>query len=298
LTDRSAVKAACPLEGGGVSEGSTCGVVSGGCMSLALGHLGDLLEEDAKTEDLYRRMREYTAWFEESFGSTLCRDRCGADLRKASGFADYILTGKVLTRCVNHIGKAVEKLIEMVNRPLGEREIEAKGAVAAGGEAPAREGGEVREGASAPAGGYCAAPVLRRIRREVGLGSDLLEKISIALDGGVGLSGGLCGALAGALLALGEVWGIDPKEEGIAGTLRFFVRGHLNLYAGKGSKGLWSVGNPLVRGFRDRFGSLECRELTGRSFSTGRELADHIAGSEACAAMMDWCVERAVEALR
>ncbi len=257
-------------------------------MALALGHLGDLLEgEGEKVEALYRRMREYTGWFEESFGSTLCRDRCGADLRRASGFADYILGGKFLTRCVAHIGKAVEKLIGMINLPLegGRRGTGADGAAATGVRASSESTGSW---------GLCAAPVLRRIRQATGRGSRLLEDISISLDGGIGLSGGLCGALAGALLPLGEVWGIDPKEEGIAGTLLFFARGHLNLYAGRGKKGLWAVGTPLLREFRRRFGSLECREITGRDFGSRKELEGHLTGSAACGEIRDWCVEETV----
>ncbi len=297
MPDRSAVKAACPLEGGGVSEGSTCGVVSGGCLALVMAHLGDLLEEDGgRLEALYQRMRGYTAWFEESFGSTLCRDRCGADLRKASGFADYVLTGKVLTRCVNHIGRAVEKLIGLVNEPL--EAGESGGETRVGDEetvTPWPKGRE--EGEETLRGGYCAAPVLRRVREAVGTGGEVLEKISMGLDGGVGLSGGLCGAPAGALLALGTVWGIDPREEGVVGTLRFFVRGHLNLYAGKGKRGLWAVGVPLMRDFRRRFGSLECRDLTGRTFHSLSDLEGYIAGSERCEEIRLWCAENAVEIL-
>lgn len=288
------MQAACPLEGGGLSEGSTCGVVSGGCLALALAHLGELLESDeGKVEALYRRMRDYTAWFEQSFGSTLCRDRCGADLRKASGFADYIFTGKVFTRCVNHIGKSVLKLIEMVNFPLekkGDRE---------GGEASAgMTAAPVAGGTGLPVGGLCAAPVLHHIREETGKGNRFLEDISIALDGGIGLSGGLCGALAGALLPLGEAWGIDPRSEGVFGTLRFFVRGHLNLYAGRGEKGLWAMGNPLARGFRRRFGSLECRELTGQAFAGRDDLEDYVRNSDVCREIRDWCVEETLRILR
>lgn len=268
-------------------------------MALALGHLGEILGgEEAKREALYRRMREYTAWFEEGFGSTLCRDRCGADLRKASGFADYVFTGKVFTRCVNHIGKAVEKLIELVNRPLEDGGEEARTSGAVEGETPLCGASEASATVGFRAGGHCAAPVLRRVREEVGLGSEFLEEISISLDGGVGLSGGLCGALAGALLALGGVWGIDPREEGTAGTLLFFVRGHLNLYAGRGRKGLWAMGNPLVREFRRRFGSLECRELTGRSFENSRELEDYTSGSEICDGIRSWCAEEALGILK
>ena len=285
------VKAACPLEGGGASGGSTCGVVSGGCMALALGHLADILEGDAaKTEALYGRMREYALWFEESFGSTLCRERCGTDLTRVTGFLDYIFTGKVFTRCVAHLGKSAKKLIEMVNRPL----LEQRADTGRADTGPA-EAGRVADAGSA--GGYCAAEVLHGIREATGLGSEYLENISIAFDGGIGLSGGLCGALAGALLPLGMVWGIDPKEEGIAGTLRAFLRGHVNLYTGRGRKELWAAANPLVREFRREFGSLECRELTSRSFAGGEELATFVPSSPRCAEIKEWCRDRVVEIL-
>lgn len=281
------MKAACPLEGGGASEGSTCGVVSGGCMALALGHLADLLEGDAaRREALYGRMREYTLWFEENFGSTLCRERCGVDLTGVVGFLNYVLTGKFITRCVNHIGKSVMKLIEMVNRPLAQ-----------GGEA----GDASRVEAPGPcdgAAGCCAADVLRGIRAATGLGSLYLETVSISLDGGIGLSGGLCGALAGALLPLGMVWGIEPKEEGIAATVRAFLRGHINLYTGKGERGSCSVANPLVREFRRVFGSLECGELTGRSFASGEELEAFVSSSPLCAEVKEWCRDMALDGLQ
>lgn len=260
-------------------------------MALALGHLADILEGDAaKTEALYGRMREYALWFEESFGSTLCRERCGTDLTRVTGFLDYIFTGKVFTRCVAHLGKSAKKLIEMVNRPL----LEQRADTGRADTGPA-EAGRVADAGSA--GGYCAAEVLHGIREATGLGSEYLENISIAFDGGIGLSGGLCGALAGALLPLGMVWGIDPKEEGIAGTLRAFLRGHVNLYTGRGRKELWAAANPLVREFRREFGSLECRELTSRSFAGGEELATFVPSSPRCAEIKEWCRDRVVEIL-
>lgn len=281
------MKAACPLEGGGASEGSTCGVVSGGCMALALGHLADLLEGGAeRREALYARMREYCLWFEGSFGSTLCRERCGVDLTRVAGFMNYILTGKVFTRCVNHIGKSVMKLIEMVNRPL----LGAEEAGAASRAAVAEP--------CCVAAGCCAADVLRGIREATGVGNILLENISISLDGGIGLSGGLCGALAGALLPLGTAWGIEPKEEGIAATVRAFVLGHVNLYTGRKERELWAVANPLVREFRRRFGSLECGELTGRRFASGEELEAFVPSSSLCAEIKGWCRDGAVSILR
>lgn len=279
MSDRTAVKAACPLEGGGASQGSTCGVVSGGCMAISLAHLADMLSgEGGKGEALYERLREYTDWFEGEFGSTLCRERCGAELNEVSGLLDYLFSGKVFSRCVNHIGSAVAQLPGFINRPL-EGDGEATDL-------------DLRLAAS---GGYCAAEVMRGIREDSGHGSLFLEQLSVALDGGIGLSGGLCGALAGALLPIGLIWGIDPKKEGLSGTLAASVRGHVNLYLERQEPELWGVAVPFIREFKQRFASLECRDIVGRSFRSGGELAEHMSGSSTCAEIKAWCRERASE---
>lgn len=273
MTDRTAVKASCPLEGGGASEGSTCGVVSGGCLGITLAHLADILSGEAgKGEALYERLREYTSWFEDEFSSTLCRERCGVDVKKVSGFLDYLFTGKVVTRCVDHIGKAVYHLPGLVNRPL-------------------EGGGEVSEldRRLAESGGYCAAEVLRGIREDTGYGSLYLEQLSMAFDGGIGLSGGLCGALAGALLPMGLIWGIDPKKEGLVGTFIPFMKGHINLYLDRREPELWAVANPFMREFAKEYGTLECRQIVNRSFASGTELAEFMATSRTCAEIKGWC---------
>ncbi|MEW6555300.1 MAG: C-GCAxxG-C-C family protein [Actinomycetota bacterium] len=276
VSERTALTASCPLEGGGASEGSTCGVVSGGCLGITLAHLADVLSGEAgKGEALYERLREYTGWFEREFRSTLCRERCGVDVKEIAGFANYLITGKVVTRCINHIGQAVNRLIELMNRPL-------------------EGGGETTEldRRLAGSGGYCGAEVLRGVRADTGYGSLFLEQLSLGFDGGIGLSGGLCGALAGALLPMGLIWGIDPKKEGLVGTLVPFLRGHYNLYFDRQEPELWAVANPFMREFKARYGSLECRDIVGRSFTSGGELAEHMAGSATCAEIKGWCRER------
>jgi hypothetical protein len=279
VSDRTAVKAACPLEGGGASQGSTCGVVSGGCMAIVLAHLADMISGEAgKGEALYERLLEYTDWFESEFGSTLCRERCGADLNEVSGLIDYLFTGKVVSRCINHIGKAASHLPGFINRPL-------------------QGDGEVTDldRKLAASGGYCAAEVLRGIREDSGYGSLYLEQLSVSLDGGIGLSGGLCGALAGALLPIGLIWGIDPKKEGLTGTLESSVRGHINLYLDRHEPELWAVASPFIREFKGKFASLECRDIVGRSFRSGSELAEFMSGSSICTEIKAWCQERASE---
>ncbi|MBN2025224.1 MAG: C_GCAxxG_C_C family protein [Actinobacteria bacterium] len=279
MAERTSVRAACLLEGGGASQGSTCGVVSGGCMAITLAHLADMISGEAgKGEALYERLREYTDWFESEFGSTICRERCGAELSEVSGLIDYLITGKVITRCIDHIGKAVSRLPSFINRPL-------------------QGDGEVTEidRRLAASGGYCAAEVLRGIREDSGYGSLFLEQLSVALDGGIGLSGGLCGALAGAILPISLVWGIDPRKEGLAGTIAASIRGQSNLYFDRQVPELWGLASLLMREFKERYASLECRDIVGRSFRSGSELAEHMSASSTCAEIKAWCRERSSE---
>jgi C_GCAxxG_C_C family probable redox protein len=258
------LQASCPLAGGALDEGSTCGVVSGGCLAIALGHLGGSDKDDAdKGEALYDRMREYTSWFEERFGSTLCRERFG-ELDKPT------LSG--LMKCLVHTGSAASHLVGMVDEP-----VEESGGLGGTDESPSEDGG------------YCAAEVMRGIREATGHGSHFLERLSAAFDGGIGLSGGLCGALAGALMPIGMIWGLQPRAAGLVETMRFTTEGHKDLSSDSEKPGMWTVGNPLVREFRRKFGSLECRDIVGRSFQSGRELAEFMPG------IKEWCRDQAAE---
>jgi hypothetical protein len=271
VTETTSLKAACPLAGGAVNEGSTCGVVSGGCLSIAMGHVEGIVNSDAmKGEALYDRMREYTSWFEERFGSTLCRERFGDDLDTMS------VTG--LIKCEVHTGKAASHLVKLIEGSL-------------------EEGGEVAgiEERLTKSGGYCAAEVMRGIREATGHGSLYLEQLSAAFDGGIGLSGGLCGALAGALMPIGLIWGLQPRAAGLIETMQFTERGLKDLHSKPQRPGMWTVGSPMVKEFRNEFGSLECKDIVGRTFQSGKELAEFVPGSVICSEIKDWCRDQAIE---
>lgn len=253
--------------------------MSGGCLGIVLAHLADIVSGEAgKGEALYERLHDFTSWFEDEFGSALCHERIGVYVNEVPGFLDYLLTGKVVTRCVYHIGEAAYQLLGLMSQPL-------------------EGGGEVSDLdlRLAESGGYCASEVLQGIREDTGYGSLYLEQLSMALDGGVGLSGGLCGALAGALLPIGLMWGIDPKREGMVGTFIPFMRGHINLYLERSEPELWAVASPFMREFSREFGALECRDIVKRSLESGTELAEFMATSYICAEIKQWCRRRAGE---
>jgi len=265
------LKASSHLEGGGFSHGSTCGVVSGGCLALALRHLEDLREGDpGKVAAFHELTKEYTSWFAATFGSTICRERTGCRFTTSRGMVRYTLGGRFL-RCVAHAGKAARFLAELEERPLGEA------------------------GSGGPSDAFhCSREVLRRLREATGAGDDSYEALYACMDGGVGLSGGLCGAAAAGMLPLGWLYGLDPEEVGFAANLAAFARGHRNIFQGRAERELFSLGDRFIRGWLAEFGSLECRDLTGRRFGSWRELADFARDAEVCARAREYAVSAAV----
>jgi hypothetical protein len=60
------------LEGGVVATGSTCGVVPGGAMGLALSHHDEIIEKEIPTQaGLLALIGEYVKCFDENYGSSL-----------------------------------------------------------------------------------------------------------------------------------------------------------------------------------------------------------------------------------
>lgn len=227
-------------------------------MAITAAHLADIVGGHGKGEDLYGRLQEFTGWFEDRFGSTLCNDLCREEMGSLAGTAAWLLKGKALSRCCYLVGRANAKAVELMDSPLERKKPSAI------------------DRRLAASGGYCAADVLAGVRADAGVGSLYLEQLSMALDGGVGLSGGLCGALAGSILPLALIDGVNRS---------FLFR----MAPFKDKTSVWSAGNRLMAEFKQRFGSLECGSLTGCSFTGGIELAAHIGKSPDCAEIKDWC---------
>jgi hypothetical protein len=271
------LKANSHLEGGCFSRGSTCGVVSGGCQSLALRHLEELRRgEPARLAAFHSLLKEYTGWFAANFGSTLCRERCGCRFDTPGGIAGYALGGRFL-RCVVHAGRAARFLAELEERPLGEEDPGEAGS-----------GGEVF---------HCSLGVLRRLREATGAGDEDFDALYISMNGGVGLSGGLCGAAAAGMLPIGWHFGLDPEELGFRGNLAGFVRGHLDIIKGRERRDLFSLGNRFIKGWLEEFGSLECRDLTGTRFTGFGDFSSYAKESPVCRRAVDFAVEKSLELL-
>jgi C_GCAxxG_C_C family probable redox protein len=96
----------------------------------------------------------------------------------------------------------------------------------------------------------CAQSVLAAFGNDLGTDSVTVLKISTAFGGGIAGMGQTCGAVTGALMAIGLRFGMARGEDKDA---KEKTRG---------------VGRELIRHFELTFGSTTCRELLGCDLST------------------------------
>lgn len=270
------LKAVTGLEGGVVASGSTCGVVTGGALGLALLHEKDLVERDVHSEmAVIGKAREYVKWFDSEFGTTSCRERTGIDFYSAGGQIRYLLPGDKIARCLWHIGRAAQKLNSLSETAL-------PGSV---------ESADFKE-TGIP---HCAEPVLQGIRERTGMGDSLLERSSIVFDGGVALTGGVCGALAGAIMAINLLLGRDIRNTKYTSTIKDFVIGHLNLLLDKPltMPDPFGAGKDIVREFRGETGALNCRDITHKEFRDWKDFIEYRGSSSVCSELIEFSIERA-----
>lgn len=274
-----ALRGATGLEGGLVARGSTCGVVTGGSLGMALARIDEI---DAGGEAAQRRImeevRDYVHWFRGSFGTTLCRERTGVDFYTLSGQLRYLLPGDRFSRCMWHIGKTASYVKRRVN---------------------VMQTGTTGQADATDQARHCAAEVLRGVRKASGTGDDVLEKIAFVLDGGVGFTGGLCGALAGAVMAANVAYGWNMRSIGIPETIRNFVVGHINLLRDikTSSRETFAIGRQILASLEGRAGSLDCASITGKTFVDWDDFQAHMRASTACRELIEQAIRVSSEAI-
>ena len=190
------------LAGGVVLSGSTCGVVSGGALGLALMHDEALQKNGVKAEvGLISVAGDYVKWFDDNYGTTLCRERSGVDFWSLGGLVRYMLPGHRVLKCLSHISKAMQYLYENRDQDLPRIEVEQAAPI------------------------HCAQAVLASVRANTTIGDPLLERLSVVLDGGVGLQGGACGALAGAVMDINIATGMNLRDATYMEAVKAFFGG-------------------------------------------------------------------------
>lgn len=119
----------------------------------------------------------------------------------------------------------------------------------------------------------CAESVLLALSEYFEARSDLIPRIATAIGAGVSLNGLLCGSVSGVALIMGIKFGRDKKEES--------------------PEQVWNLMSDYLRAFQERFGHMNCCELTGLDLKTPEGLKEYFT------TVHDYyCVERVKFAVR
>jgi hypothetical protein len=274
------LKAVSGLLGGIVCRGSTCGVVSGGAFGLALMHDDALKEDDLEAQvGLLSLVADYVAFFGRTYGTVLCRERTGTDFWALGGLLRYMLPGDRMLRCLSHISGSMKYLYDSQRRSLPGVKLEREDAQ------------------SQPI--HCARAVMEGVRANTGVGDPLVERLSIVLDGGVGLQGGACGALAGAIMAVNLQVGANLREATLPQAYTAFFGGLKHVRADRPEEGSdpYDVGKTIVRRFAAEAASIECRSITGRSFQDWTSFQAYVSTSNQCQGLIELSIEEATAAI-
>ncbi len=246
------LKAVTGLAGGLYNRGSTCGVVFGAAINLAQKRLGDDWSPAVERELLMQAGR-YVDWFTGEFGGTLCRDRTGLDFQTIKGKVGLLIPKKA-KGCVKQSALSMKFLLDQ------EEEEEIKH--------------------SDDPYAHCGTDVLVAIREKTGIGDADIERITTVLDGGIGLKGGSCAALAGGVIALGLTHGNKHSKED-AFRFRHIFKGVSRKFS--------KLTNSLIDDFEKRYGSLECSGITNCTFNSFDEFQETRAR---CSPIVEWVTQQ------
>ncbi|MEA2007803.1 MAG: C-GCAxxG-C-C family protein [Chloroflexota bacterium] len=280
------------LAGGILNNGSTCGVVIGGAISSAMVRDKELsgqwtLEDEIQLLD---EIRADVTWFENRFGTSLCRERAELNYQRITVLG--LLNPQKVRGCVARAGASMEHFVEKYNSNSETLKVLKN-------TCKKHDAGEQRNHFrhklyAKPLGfkrletcEHCAQKILREIREKTGIGSEKLERISVALDGGMGLSGGGCGALSGALMALGLKYALDPKE-----TEPDKLR---NIYRAMDSE-FFRMAKLLVSSFIKKFEYLECSRITAAKFKNWAEFSE-FRNNSSCDILNKFLVKKTIEVI-
>ena len=99
----------------------------------------------------------------------------------------------------------------------------------------------------------CSAAVFSAYSEELGLDADTARKIACGFGAGVSKTGNICGAVSGAIMAIGLKYGkAEEEDEAATEKTRMLVR-------------------QFVKVFTEKHGSVNCTELLGYNLSIPEE---------------------------
>ena len=122
-------------------------------------------------------------------------------------------------------------------------------------------------------GYFCAESVLLAIAESRGIQSDLIPKIATGFCSGISRTGGMCGAVSGAIMGINLVAGRSSPSESLEPS--------------------YALTQKLISQFERQFGSVNCRQLMGCDLATEAGQRTFMENN-----LMERCYQYAQEATR
>ena len=126
----------------------------------------------------------------------------------------------------------------------------------------------------------CCESVLLALKDYLDVDSELIPKVGTGIGAGVSLNGLLCGSVSSVAIAIGIKYGrISPEEN---------------------PQLVWDMVDRYVAEFKNKFGYVNCRQLTGLNLKTEEGLKKYFAKIHdyACVNRLKFAVEKAIEILQ
>jgi C_GCAxxG_C_C family probable redox protein len=126
----------------------------------------------------------------------------------------------------------------------------------------------------------CCESVLLALKDHLGAHANVVPRIGTGIGAGVSLNGLLCGSVSSVAIAIGTKYGRTSPEES--------------------PKTAWEMVDKYVAEFKDRFGAVNCGQLTGLNLKTEEGLKEYFSKVHdyACVERLKFAVEKALEILR
>ena len=126
----------------------------------------------------------------------------------------------------------------------------------------------------------CCESVLLALKDHLGAHANVVPRIGTGIGAGVSLNGLLCGSVSSVAIAIGTKYGRTSPEES--------------------PKTAWGMVDKYVAEFKDRFGAVNCGQLTGLNLKTEEGLKEYFSKVHdyACVERLKFAVEKALEILR
>jgi len=126
----------------------------------------------------------------------------------------------------------------------------------------------------------CCESVLLALKDYLRVESDIIPKVGTGIGAGVSLNGLLCGAVSSVAMAIGIKYGRISAEEN--------------------PQPVWNMVDKYVAEFEDKFGYVNCRQLTGLDLKTKEGFKEYYAKVHdyTCADRIRFAVGKALEILQ